>query len=279
MTDTSVKKISFIAYGITNELDLNKIAGDCGLKKKFSWEEPLILKEKCLKKVFEKDMSENQAVMIFAFGSVVFIDIEAKDEETFIKYLESHGADIDLKNWNNYKEFYELRVNKEKECEFEDKYVTVKEYEAFYSEMISTIIAKSIALERIEERVEGILDDIEPMIDKLEKGKLKTSDKELAKAVSKILRHEYSSLAYIMILDKPEITWASNVANEFYEKTSNFFELNERYTILKEKANILHNIMQGFTTIYHASRGYLIEWAIVVLIIAEVVLMVMELLK
>jgi uncharacterized Rmd1/YagE family protein len=80
-----------------------------------------------------------------------------------------------------------------------------------------------------------------------------------------------------MILDKPEITWDNNEANEFYEKASNFFELNERYKVLKEKTNILHNIMEGFTTIYHSTRGFLIEWVITILIVAEVVLMIAEL--
>ena len=50
-----------------------------------------------------------------------------------------------------------------------------------------------------------INDKLETMIDRLEKGKLRMN-KELARTTAKIIRHEYNTLAYIMILDKPDIT-------------------------------------------------------------------------
>lgn len=277
MPITGEKTMKFTAYGITNELYLNQIAKNCSLKKKFTWEEPLILKEKSLEKILKRKVSDSEQIMIFAFGSVVFININPEDETKVIKYLEKYSTGIEIKLWEQYKEEYEIHIDKNQEFGFEDGYVLLPKDDKYYQEIIATIVAKSVALERTEETVEKILDNIEPMIDKLEKGKLKTSDKELAKAISKILRHEYSSLAYIMILDKPEITWDNNEANEFYEKASNFFELNERYKVLKEKTNILHNIMGGFTTIYHSTRGFLIEWVIVLLIVAEVILMILEL--
>lgn len=277
MVNTDKKIIKFNAYGVINELDLNQIAIEINLKKKFSWEEPLVLKNKYLDKILDKNAQDEQMVMIFAFGSIVFINIEPQDEEKVIQYLKKFKPEIDLKTWNKYVETYGLHISKEKEFEFEDRYVTIPEYNAFYPEIISTIIAKSVALERTEEQVETILDNIEPMIDKLEKGKIQTSNKVLAKAISKILRHEYNSLAYIMILDKPEITWINNDANELYENMSKFFELNDRYKILKEKTNILNDIMQGFTSISHAISGFFIEWIIVLLIVLEVVIMIAEL--
>ena len=115
------------------------------------------------------------------------------------------------------------------------------------------------------------------MIDRLEKGKLRIGNKELARTTAKIVRHEYNTLAYIMILDKPDITWTSSTAGEFYEKMMEFFELNDRYKILKNKTEILYNIMDGFSTISHSIRGLFVEWVIVILILFEIVLTLLEL--
>ena len=277
MVATHKKTIKLKAYSIINEIDLNKIAIDCGLKKKFTWEEPLILKNKHLENILGKKDLEDMSIMIFAFGSVVFINLDSGEELKAVNYLKKFNGNIDLKNWNKYKENYDLHIEETEKIEFENRYVAIPEYKAFYIEIIATTIAKSVALERTEEQVEKILDDIEPMIEKLKKGTIRSSNKKLAKVMSKILKHEHNSVSYVMILDKPEITWENSEADEFYEKTSNFFELNDRYKILKEKTNILNNIMEGFTNIFHSTRGFFIEWVIVALIVMEVVIMLVEL--
>lgn len=152
----------------------------------------------------------------------------------------------------------------------------VPEFEDFYPEIISTVLAKSVALEKTEEHFGGILDKLETMIDRLEKGKMRIGNKELARTTAKIARHQYNTLAYIMILDKPDITWTSNDASEFHDKMLEFFELNDRYTILKSKTEILYNIMDGFSTISHSIRGLFVDWIIVILIVVEIALTIFQ---
>ncbi|NLD46791.1 MAG: RMD1 family protein, partial [Clostridiaceae bacterium] len=153
------------------------------------------------------------------------------------------------------------------------------EFQNFFPELISTVVAKSVALEKTEEQLGKILVTLETMVDKLEKGKLNISNKEIAKTTSKIVRHEYNTIAYIMILDKPDITWSNSDAELLYNQMSDFFELNDRYVILKEKTNILNSIIEGFSSISHSIRGLFVEWVIVILILVEVFLMVADLLK
>lgn len=152
----------------------------------------------------------------------------------------------------------------------------VPEYEDFYPVLISTVLAKSVALEKTEEQLGNILDKLENMIDRLEKGKLRIGNKELARTTAKIVRHEYNTIAYIMILDKPDITWTSSDAGEFYDQMLDFFELKDRYTILKNKTEILYNIMDGFSNISHSIRGLFVEWIIVLLIVFEIVLTLLD---
>jgi required for meiotic nuclear division protein 1 len=268
-----MRDLTFKAFAITNEIDLNKIAVHCGIPKKFTWEEPLILRGEILKSILYKDVDETQMVLVFSFGSIVFINHSTPNEITaFLNYLHSFEPDIDVKGADRYSDDYNLHMKETESIELTDEYVVVPEYESYYPELISTVLAKSVALEKTEEQLGQINDKLETMIDRLEKGKLRIGNKELARTTAKIIRHEYNTLAYIMILDKPDITWTSSTAGEFYDRMLEFFELNDRYKILKSKTDILYNIMDGFSTISHSIRGLFVEWIIVILILFEIVL-------
>ncbi|MEH7120306.1 RMD1 family protein [Neobacillus vireti] len=269
--------ISFKAIAITNEIDLNKIALQCGIPKKFTWEEPLILRGRILQTILRREVDDSKSVLVFSFGSVVFIN-HSNDEEmnVFLKYLQAFEPEMDLKNILRYSDDYSLHVNETEALELTDEYVVVPEYEPFYPELISTVLAKSVALEKTEEQLGVIHDTLETMIDRLEKGKLRIGNKELARTTAKILRHDYNTLAYIMILDKPDITWTSSNASEFYDKMMDFFELNDRHVILKSKTEILYNIIEGFSTISHSIRGLFVEWIVVILIVIEIVITVLQ---
>ncbi|WHX98178.1 RMD1 family protein [Neobacillus sp. DY30] len=268
-----MRDLTFKAFAITNEIDLNKIAVHCGIPKKFTWEEPLILRGEILKSILHKDVEESQMVLVFSFGSIVFINHSTPNEVTaLLNYLHSFEPDIDVKDADRYTDDYNLHIKETESIELTDEYVVVPEYERYYPELISTVLAKSVALEKTEEQLGKINDKLETMIDRLEKGKLRIGNKELARTTAKIVRHEYNTLAYIMILDKPDITWTSSTAGEFYDKMLEFFELNDRYKILKSKTEILYNIMDGFSTISHSIRGLFVEWIIVILILFEIVL-------
>jgi uncharacterized Rmd1/YagE family protein len=212
-------------------------------------------------------------VLVFSFGSIVFINHSTPNEITaFLNYLYSFEPDIDVKRADRYSDDYSLHIKETESIELTDEYVVVPAYESYYPELISTVLAKSVALEKTEEQLGQINDKLETMIDRLEKGKLRIGNKELARTTAKIIRHEYNTLAYIMILDKPDITWTSSTAGEFYDRMLEFFELNDRYKILKSKTEILYNIMDGFSTISHSIRGLFVEWIIVILILFEIVL-------
>lgn len=275
-----METMKFKAFAVADEIDLNKIALKTGIPKKYTWEEPLTLQGQLLIDIIGKTLVTDEQVKVFAFGSVVFINVDEIDYLTILTYLKSIESRIDIKNINDFIDDYELMVDETMdEIHITDDTVTVPALDVFYPELVSIVIAKSVGLEKIEQKITVILDGIESKIDRLEKGKLRISDKELAKTISKILRHEYTTISYIMILDKPDVTWSQIEAAQFYERMSEFFELNDRYEILKTKTNILNDIIDGFSTISHSMRGLFVEWLIVILIVAEVILMTIDIFK
>jgi uncharacterized Rmd1/YagE family protein len=275
----SLNNLEFKTYAVTNEIDLNKIAVECGIKKKYTWEEPLILYEDVLERILGEKTGPDEKILVFSFGSIVFVNSTQKHTEMFMNYLKGIKPDIDTSQYDKFKDDYALHPSEGEDIVFTDRYVQIPKDELFYPELISIVIAKSVALERIEEQLGRILDGIESKIDNLEKGKLNIGNKELAKTTSSIVRHEYNTIAYIMILDKPDITWINGDAAQFYEMMSEFFELNDRYEVIKSKTEILKSIIDGFSSISHSIRGLFVEWIVVILIVVEVVLMLLDFFK
>lgn len=272
-----MNELSFKAFAVTNEIDLNKIAGECNIRKKFTWEEPLILQNEVLRMVLREDPAEEEKILVFSFGSIVFINSSQHHIEVFMHYLKGIKPDIDIRRYDRFQDDYMLHSAEGEEIEFTDQYVQIPNMELFHPELVSIVIAKSVALERIEEQLSKILDDLESKIDNLEKGQLNVGNKELARTTSRIVRHEYNTIAYIMILDKPDITWINSDAGDFYDHMSEFFELSDRYEIIKSKTEILKSIIDGLATISHSIRGLFVEWVIVILIVVEVLLMLFDL--
>lgn len=275
-----MNELKFKAFAVTNEIDLNKIAEECNIRKKYTWEEPLILQNEVLGKIIGEEPGKDEKILVFSFGSTVFINSTQPHCEILMRYLKTIKPDIDIRRYELFQDDYVLHSAEGKEIEFTDRYVQIPNMALFfYPELISIVIAKSVALERIEEQLGKILDDLESKIDNLEKGKLNIGNKELAKTTSRIVRHEYNTIAYIMILDKPDITWINSEAADFYEKMSEFFELNDRYEVIKSKTVILKSIIDGLGSISQSIRGLFVEWVIVILIVIEVLLMVLDLIK
>lgn len=274
-----MRKTLFKAFSITNEIDLNKIADKCGIPKKFTWEEPLFLRGEVLHSILGKKVNDDQRILVFSFGSVVFINMSNTDVSKVISYLITFKPEIDRNNWNRYSDDYELHIDQSEAVHLTDKYAISPSFEPYHPELISIVIAKSVALEKAEVQLGRILDKLEGTIDRLEKGKLTISNRDLAKSTAQIVRHEYNTINYIMILDKPDVTWSNSDAAEFYDQMAEFFELNDRYEIIKKKTDILNNIIDGFSTISSSVRGLFVEWIIVILIVLEIILMVFELLR
>ncbi len=267
----------FKAYAVLNEIDLNKIAVSCGIPKKYTWEEPLILHKDLMQKILGKEFEENSRVFIFSFGCIILVNVPESEMPSLLKYIKEFEPELDLNSWSSYTDEYEIRVDQGGHLKITDAYAVVPKYELFYTELAATIIAKSVAMEKTEYELGKIFDKLETMIDRLERGQLHIGNRELARTTARVTRHQYNTLSYIMILDKPDITWSSSDAALFYEKMSDFFELNDRYTILTKKADILNNVINGFSSISHSIRGLFVEWIIVLLIVVEVILMIMDL--
>ena len=267
---------SYLAYALTNYVDLNKIASFFGINKKISWEEPLILTSAELKHHFSK-IKDSQKIYIYSFGSIIFINFNHSEIQNSLKLLKNFIKDIKIASMDKFTDSYAVKIVENTDLILNNDELITGRYNPYFSDIISVVLAKSVALERIEDNIDRILDDIEDIIDFMEKGQFKIKDSKMAKLASQILKFKYYTISYIMLLDKPDITWENMELENLYLKMSELFELNERYEMIKHKTEMLLDVTDIFTGLTYYNREIKLEWMIVILIIIEILLSLFQL--
>lgn len=267
--------VSFAAFAVGGELDLNRLAVDFGITRRYRWEEPMVLDPvTCVPVAAESPVTI--CVSLYYFGGVVFQNCPEATIELFWARLSRSVPELRTELLQRFHEQYSLQVNGVSSQTLTNDAALVPHYGPEYSASISFVLAKSVALERIEQQLDLVLDEVEGLIAQLDQGRLSLSDKRLAKLASSILNFKYRSIAHIMVLDKPDITWESVEVDRFYLTLAANFEINQRYGEIKHKTETLLDITEVFSSLAHARRASRLEWIIIILIGIEIIIYLLE---
>ena len=268
-----MKQARFKAAVVASEINLQSIAVHFGIQRTLKWDDTLILRDNELKGVIGEPNSKR--VYIFAFGAMVFVNFQKHEKMDVLIYLQRVDKRIST-NFREYFDEYLLEVNPEAERGLSYAKMQVEKISEYQMEIIATILAKSCALERIENSINLLLDQNEEVVSNLHAGKLKFSDSQLAKMAASTLEFKLDTVSFVAILDKPEITWNNEAAGELFEKLSKWFELDERYQKCHYKIDTLQDITNVVTSLAHTKHGVRLEWAVIILIAAELTVTLFE---
>lgn len=260
----------FKAIVLNSELNLNKIGQHFGSTRKFKWEDFLILKDLQLQGIVNE--TTNKIVYVFPYGSVVFINFQHHEIMDVVNYIKKLEPEINAANVFAYEDDYKLEINLDEPPAINNDFMLVGTQSDYQLEIVSTILAKSVSLEKNEIEVDTLLDRIENVVNNLNRGELGVSDEELAKMSARILSFKLNTISHIMLLDNPDITWNNEEASALYDELSVLFELKERYEKIRHKTETIMDITEAFSNLVHARRGTRLEWAIIILIVIEIIL-------
>lgn len=265
---------TFKAYGLFKEINLNTIATHFGIRKEFKWEDFLRLQDDQLSGIIRE--TAGKRVNLFPYGSVVFMNMEQHEIDDVTHYLLKIDPTLSAPDYT-YADDYCLQATSEDEEEsVTNDVMLVREITFYHLEILSTVLAKSVALENVETDIEVLLDDVEAVIDRLQNGNLSYRDDTLAKTSARILRFKYKTLSTIMLLDKPDITWNNEGAEALHQEMSHLFELGDRYDSLQAKARTLMEILDVFSTLTQHRKANNLEWMIIILILISIIISLID---
>lgn len=259
----------FKSMSVCNEINVTKIASHFGIEKKFKWDEPLFLKGEQLSGVIS--FVENKMIYVYHFGSLVFINFQPNEISDTIKYIKRIGIE-DKKTPYEIKDEFTVEINPNEQFSVNYNSIVMDKYNGYYMETVALVLARSVCLERVEKDMNVLFDEIEDIIDRLEQGQFKMSDKALSKIASRILRVRYDSVSYVQVLDKPDIAWKHEGVEDVFTQMSELFELGDRFETVKNKTEILLDTVEVFTNVSHSKSSEKLEWIVIILIAFELVM-------
>jgi len=273
-----MEKFSFTAHALEGEVDLDRLSTALQVGRKLSWEEPLILNPETLGPCRGYSFAEER-VYIYYFGAAVFFNCSETTINSFYNSVSKLVETIRNPKGSVHTEQYSLAVDSPTAMAVTNNGASMPGKKTAYVDIIAYTLAKSVALEKIEALLDVVFDRMEEIIARLDRGELTVPDSQLAKTASSILNFKYRSISHVMILDKPDITWEVEEADRLYSTLANLFELQQRYSQIRHKADTLLDINAVFTVLSHARRSARLEWIIIILIAFEIVLFLMEMFR
>lgn len=215
-----------------------------------------------------------QYIVITKFGVVVFWNIKNKEKKKIIQELSPF-----VENFSENREFFDsLKVfivpNLEK-VKFGKIFLSKLDKEKL--QIISFVLAQSVALEKYEIEIEERLKELEKVIEALKKRRwFQFKEKEILAQIGEILAVKQKAISHLSLFDKPATTWEREDIEKLYHQLAFEFELEDRFDVLNEKIKFLSDHHKTLLDFISAQRGNFLELIIVILIVIELLIFLGE---
>lgn len=216
-------------------------------------------------------------VFYYKFNVIVFFWF-TKDEELFRlnnlgKSIWKESIDIDIH------QDAELEINPDMEKDFSisEELISLKQVDIWYIEVISIIIAQSVALEYYEIMVDQIFPKNANFYDEMKNTwDLHIKQKDILKFWANILSIRHTIVNDLFLLDKPDILWDDMILEKFYNILYKSYDLEDRFEALEYKLDLMNNDIEFLNDIAWYKHTSFLEWIIIFLILFEIVMNLSE---
>lgn len=221
--------------------------------------------KKSIDESFYLKISKTKIIFYYKFDVIVFLDFR-KDEIDHQLELLSVGE----KEKNIFQDYYvsfdPKTIPSVKEFVISDELVNIKENTLEYLEIISLLLAHSVALEHYESEIDTLLENTK--FYNPESSNIK--EKEVLWLGSKILTMKHQIVSDLYLLDKPDIIWDDITLENFYESLYKFYDLNSRFHSLEYKLNTMTENVTFLHEILNYKKSHFLERIIIYLIVFEI---------
>ncbi|MGE0829545.1 MAG: RMD1 family protein, partial [Hyphomonadaceae bacterium] len=208
---------------------------------------------------------------VFRDGAAVFLDVSAEEERDFLEHLRERlrepfdppGAEEAI-----------LHVRPDADEQgLPDGAIAVKALDAARMAVVADVLGKAAGLNHYEPLIERVLERVEPLAAKLARdGRAGAGLQELSRRMGEALLLEHRLVGRSAVAEKPEILWDHPEFERLYARLEAEYELKDRALILERKLDLLRTTSTFVTELIQNQRAHLLEWAIIWLIVFEIVL-------
>ena len=123
----------------------------------------------------------------------------------------------------------------------------------------------------------GVFDQVEGLALQLRDASVPVTSRELLRQIGEALLIRTRTVGRVEIGEKPEITWDNPELDRLYGRLALEYELADRDRALSRKLELISDVASTHLELLDTRKSVRLEWYIIVLIAAEIVLFLWQL--
>ena len=219
---------------------------------------------------------ENERYIVFTqFNVITFINYS---KEELLEALRK----LHLKHARRYEEFYlfqdyPIRIVPELEefCRINNEDILLKNHSPLLLVIIALVVSQSVGLEKYEKELEAYFEQSKQLIELTNSySPLKRS--KLTQFISELTLSQYDMVSDLFLLDKPNILWENEDAENLYNELSSVLELKDRFEVVEYKLGGLKDDIDMVIDLSNHKHSETLDWIVIILIVVAIAIMVLE---
>ncbi len=214
-------------------------------------------------------------VALFRFGVAVMVGLTPLEEEDALARLKSRVTGERAKGDDETAILEITPIGDEQKASGGP--IQIKDLSPQRFLVVADALAKSVALSRDEREVNKVFDVIEPFATKLAAtGLMPFRRRAMLKLIGQALLVQHRVSGRVAVEEKPDVLWDRPDLGRLYARLEDEYELSERAGVLKRKLDVIVETAHALTDIIDADRATRLEWAVIILILAELIAALVE---
>ena len=213
---------------------------------------------------------------LFRYGAVVFFDTAPAG---ITEYLRQIGSAIrqPFPQGDRETELLDIRLDPGGRESLEGNTLVLADASLEKLQLVADVMAKSVALAHHEKGIERQFERIEPFAVNLDHwGRGGRAARELLNNLGGALLAEHRVVAGTRVDDSPDLLWDHPELERLWARIRDEFEIRERFAALHGKLSLISRTAETALDLLQNRRALRVEWAIVGLIVFEIVLALLQ---
>jgi uncharacterized Rmd1/YagE family protein len=214
------------------------------------------------------------AAVLLRYGAVVLFGMEPEEEAAFLAEL---GPRVKGPFAAPETEDARLRFDRHQPEGPSGDALVVEAPHVERIQVVADVLGKSVVLAHYETQTERVFDRVEPLVTELAAhGGTSRRTRELLAQIGGALAVQHQTVGRVAVGEKPEVLWERPDLERLYLRLEEEYEIGERDAALERRLALIQRTAGTALELIHNRRSLRVEWYIVVLIAAEILLTLYE---
>jgi required for meiotic nuclear division protein 1 len=259
--------IPIVAYGFASTLRLKELIP------LFPTGEARVEKDRLLATL---GSGSDRYIIAYDFGAVVFVGVEVVERE---RYVAAIGARLKDEPHPPLTESFALDVQPDKQMEVRFDRVILPQLELGAIEIVAEVVAQSVAMDYYADDVAEIELETDRIATELRAvGRIPGRVQNTLQFIGLCIATRNDVISTLALFDKPDATWENEQLDRLWNGLRKMLELDDRYRALDAKLRMFQDNLVLLVDLARARQTFFLEFAVAVLIAAEMAIMVWQIL-